>query len=139
MIAWLITGTRNLDDAGRRIVERTMRKQAQAHGYPDIVIHGAEPKGVDAFADGLCKRRGIKTLPMPADWEGWRAKGDVNRAGPERNKAMVKAALGLEEEGWTVRYLAFPRGKSTGTRGCLRLCQAAGLDGVVVELEVENV
>lgn len=130
---WLITGTRKLDEAGRRLVVDTLTRERTAHGYPDLVIHG-DCKGVDRFVAGLCQQLDIKLLAMPADWEGWRAKGQVKKAGPERNKAMVKAALGLEEEGWAVRYLAFPRGESVGTRGCIALCEGVGFPGVITEL-----
>lgn len=50
-------------------------------------------------------------------------------AGPRRNKIMVDQ---LDPE--TDQVLAFPYGKSAGTRGCIKLAERAGLDVIVYEL-----
>lgn len=56
-------------------------------------------------------------------------------AGPIRNREMIDAAVDLATNGALVKVLAFPKGKSPGTRNCIGLARKAGLDVSVTELE----
>lgn len=115
---------------------------------PVIVRHGDCPgkKSVDqAVAEWIrhCGEwLGVTEDPMPADWDhctddcpqGHRRKkqpGDVAHpgqlddycpsAGPRRNAAMVAKSPRAE------LLIAAPHGKSYGTRGCMKLADAAGI------------
>lgn len=84
------------------------------------VVHGGCPRGADAAASGWAvsawARRFDTGLEVwPADWEQ-----HGKAAGPRRNTAMVAAGADL--------VLAFPLGASVGTRGCMRLAAAAGIE-----------
>jgi hypothetical protein len=85
------------------------------------VVHGDCPTGIDAEAERICEERGIPSERYPADWDT-----HGKSAGPRRNKQMVDLGADL--------CLAFPKGVSRGTRGCLALAKAAGIKTLVVEL-----
>lgn len=114
------------------------------------VAHGACPTGADLFAaqwldEWIADRHPLVAEPWPADWDScsWhcppghrrlKRTGDVVHpgslpdycpsAGPRRNAAMVAAGADL--------VLAFPLGRSYGTRGCMRLAAAAGIEVRVI-------
>ncbi len=60
-----------------------------------------------------------------ADWRTHSRAG-----GPIRNRVMVRAGA------W--RVLAFPIGRSPGTRDCIRAAQAAGLHVIVHDIAVRE-
>jgi hypothetical protein len=57
------------------------------------------------------------------------ANGYCPAAGPKRNKVMVD-----ELNPKTDVVIGFPYGKSSGTRGCIKLAEKAGLEVIVYEL-----
>lgn len=112
------------------------------------VVHGACPTGADLFAARWAEEFSVcvEAEPWPADWDScsWhcppghrrlKRAGDVTHpgvlpdycpsAGPRRNAAMVGAGADL--------CLAFPLGRSYGTRGCMRLAAAVGIEVRVIE------
>ncbi len=108
-----------------------------------LLVHGAEPNGVDAQADLWAQKNDIPRDPHPARWDDLHVPGAViktNRygkpynaaAGPQRNRHMltiVKAVIVV----WD--------GKSPGTKGVMDASIERGLalfgidvatDGVIV-------
>lgn len=79
-----------------------------------VIVHGDCPTGADAMAQKFAEETGIATERHPADWNK-----HGRAAGPIRNKQMVDLGADI--------VLAFPKGKSAGTRGCTKLAQDAGL------------
>jgi hypothetical protein len=85
------------------------------------IVHGDCPTGIDAYAQKVAESQGMQSERYPADWSMGK------KAGPLRNKEMVDLGADL--------VLAFPKGASRGTRGCLKMAQEAGLKVVVYELD----
>lgn len=112
----LVTGSRDLTNQWQ--VWRDL--DAELDNGPFVLVHGACSFGADAFASQWARAHGIKQDPHPADWKRYRL-----RAGPIRNAEMV--ALGAD------RCYAYPRGRSPGTRGCVRLAESAGIPVMVRE------
>jgi hypothetical protein len=112
----LVTGSRNFTDYDLMVSSL----EALQRLWPDAeitVVHGGA-KGADNLAEAAAARLGYATESHPADWSKGRG------AGPQRNAAMV--ALGAD------LCLAFPIGKSPGTRGCMELARRAGIKVVNV-------
>ena len=112
----LVTGSRNLKD--RAVVWSALDEQYRIHG-PMTVVHGAHWSGADAYAAEWAKSAIAKGLniiedPHPAQWKRYK-----NAAGPIRNKYMVDLGADIT--------LAFPRGKSSGTRNAMSLARIAGI------------
>jgi hypothetical protein len=87
----------------------------------ELLIQGGAP-GVDAIADEWALDVGVESVTVMTDW----AKHG-KAAGMMRNVEMLK------------RYpealvLAFPKGRSPGTRGCIREAQKMGREPRIVEL-----
>ena len=87
-----------------------------------VLVHGA-CRGGDLLADGIWKSWGGVTEPHPVKKVHWDYYG--LGAGPERNRFMVD--LGADE------CVAFPIGKSKGTRGCYDLARDAGIPSKIFE------
>jgi len=90
-----------------------------------VIIHGA-CQGADMIADEEAKRLGLAVLPFPAEWDFWRARGNVKAAGPIRNKRML-------DEGKPDRVWAFHKSIRT-SRGTINMIRQAQAAGVPVEL-----
>lgn len=121
----LITGSRNFGSQGSSDIAlmRTALKDARCRlagvGFDRIIlVHGAA-RGADQLAASIGKSMGFTLEPHPAQW-------DVHgkTAGPIRNKEMVELGADL--------VLAFPRGSSRGTRGCMALADKAGIEVINV-------
>ena len=132
-LALIITGTRQkLTKADRDTIRAALTAFVAEHGRPKVVIHGDCKTGVDAFVNS---RFQAPMLRVPADWIKWREAENVEAAGPVRNTAVVTIGKCLRDGStYEVHWLAFPMGKSTGTRDCARKCEQAGFAGRVVEL-----
>lgn len=121
----LITGSRNFGDQGHvdialmRTALKDARRKLHDAGFDRIVlVHGAA-RGADQLAAVVGKSMGFVLDPHPAQWS---VHGKA--AGPIRNKEMVDLGADL--------MLAFPRGASRGTRGCMQLAAEAGIEIVNV-------
>ncbi len=121
----LITGSRNFGDQGHvdialmRTALKDARRKLHDAGFDRIVlVHGAA-RGADQLAAAVGKSMGFILEPHPAQWS---VHGKA--AGPIRNKEMVDLGADL--------MLAFPRGASRGTRGCMQLAAEAGIEIVNV-------
>lgn len=110
----LVTGSRDLDDY--RVVADLLDYYIFElnDGRTFTVVHGKNPKGADLFASQWCQRAlpewDVVEEAHPANW----SKGKI--AGIQRNQKMV--ALGADI------CLAFPRGRSPGTRDCIMRAEA---------------
>lgn len=116
----IVTGTRNpLHLVGKETVAAAILSAA-----PKMVLVGDCPTGVDLVTRELCKRNRILYILFRANWD---AHGRA--AGPIRNGRMVRFALKLLEQdiGWDANVLAFPAGRSPGTRDCMNQARRAGL------------
>jgi hypothetical protein len=113
----LITGSRD----GHPDVWNELAKYLVDRGNPSWLVLG-DASGVDRQALEFACARGVFFVVHTADWTRY-----GSAAGPIRNQKMVDCA------GSSARALAFPHGKSTGTRGCVKLCRAAGIVVRVVE------
>jgi len=90
-----------------------------------VIVHGDASRGADRMARDIA--RSVPWLteePHPADWS-WGPGG-----GHERNQMMVD--LGADV------CLGFVRGKSPGTRDCMKRARQAGIPVIVHYDEVDN-
>jgi hypothetical protein len=118
----LVTGSRDWRD--RRVVEAALlncRVEAFLAGAGGIVVvHGGCPTGADSIAGAVARGHGWPVEVWPADW------ARLSRAaGPRRNAEMVAAGAAV--------CLAFPLGRSAGTRDCMRRAERAGIPVRVFE------
>lgn len=119
----LITGSRHWSDrAVMREALRTAWHELTRQGFERVIlVHGAA-RGADSLAASIWGEAGLPVEAHPADW------GAHGRAaGPIRNAHMV--SLGAE------LCLAFPLGKSVGTRHCMRAAEQAGIPVRVISAE----
>ena len=93
----------------------------------DSIPHvGDCPTGVDNWV----KQCAHMYAEYTADWEQ-----DGKAAGPIRNKHMLEGAQKwAKESGLEIEVIAFPAGKSPGTRNCIKQATALGLTVIVHEL-----
>lgn len=117
----LITGSRNFGSQGSSDIAlmRTALKDARhklaGAGFNRIVLVHGTARGADQLAASVGKSMGFVLEAHPAEWN---VHGKA--AGPIRNKEMVELGADL--------VLAFPRGQSRGTRGCMKLAAEAGIE-----------
>jgi hypothetical protein len=87
----------------------------------DAIIEGGHWNGADLYAREWAKANGMEPETYKADW------GVGDAAGPIRNAEMVR-------EGRPDLCLGFPTPgeKNKGTRGCMRLARAAGVETIEI-------
>lgn len=85
-----------------------------------VLVVGDCKTGVDHIAERFWRSMG---LPVERHRANWTAYG--RSAGPKRNREMVESGVDS--------CLAFPRGMSRGTRGCLQIAVQAGVPSQVFE------
>lgn len=111
----LVTGSRNWTD--QEAVFTALLDQWEKSGGEMVVIHGGA-RGADQIAHGWATttpdEMGVSVEVHPADW-GRHGKA----AGFIRNQQMVDAGADV--------CLAFPLGKSPGTRHCMKAAERAGI------------
>lgn len=108
----LVTGSRDWDDW--ESMENHLRSARQELGTDKIILVHGGARGADFIANKIWLAWGLPVESHRADWAKFGA-----YAGPKRNKEMV--ALGAD------LCLAFPIGRSKGTRGCVREAEGAGI------------
>lgn len=115
----LVTGSRNFgaqpgDAALMQHALIQFQQMLLNQGAREItLVHGAA-RGADQLAGEIGRTLGMHIEPHPANWNAY-----GKRAGYLRNQAMVDAGADV--------VLAFPVGRSRGTRMCMRLAFEAGL------------
>lgn len=109
----LVTGSRDFNDGS--LMENALLNIA--HG--DVVVLHGGAKGADSLAGKIAQFHEWEVREFPAQW-------DVHgkAAGPIRNQKMVDEKPDVA--------LAFPVGKSTGTRDCMARVRKAGIPLIVV-------
>lgn len=95
----------------------------EAQGVTRIQVFHGNYAGVDTQAKNEALRRGWKQVPFKANWRRFGA-----AAGPMRNGAMLKKATTW---GCPLVVVAFPRGKSSGTKDCIAQARALGLEPLI--------
>ncbi|MFE7717537.1 SLOG family protein [Nocardia rhizosphaerihabitans] len=116
----LVTGSRDLKDE-RTVIEalhELLDTAIRERRLPMVVVHGDCPTGADAVAHGwtrTIRSQYVIEEAHPADWVRF-----GKAAGPLRNAHMVSLGADI--------CIAFPRGESRGTRGCMELAEAAGIE-----------
>ncbi|MGL4178297.1 MAG: DUF2493 domain-containing protein [Dermatophilaceae bacterium] len=116
----IVTGSREWDDEGA-VWSALDTAVLDDPGY--TIVQGGCPSGADAHARAWAQSRwrpGASLMTYRAD-----RRSHGGGAGPIRNQQMVDAGADL--------VLAFPRGASAGTRGCIYMAKAAGLRVIVEE------
>ena len=108
----LITGSREWENRG--LILRAIRKHAPANTRAATIVHGDHWRGVDVMAKSVAAELGLPQEPHPADWHK-----HGKAAGPIRNQEMVDSGVDV--------CLAFPMGKSRGTRDCMARAERAGI------------
>lgn len=106
----LITGSRTWKDY--TAVEQAILNQVA--GGQAVIVHGACPSGADRIAQQVCEEYGLHVEAHPADWQL-----HGRSAGMVRNSKMVELGADI--------CIAFPDGKSPGTRDTMRKAAAAGI------------
>lgn len=133
----LVTGSR--DWADEDAVHTALLDQLLCHTPRDkimVVVHGHASSGADAIAHAWAAEHpscGVIPEAHPADWPAdcgsdchhhRRRRYDGStycpRQGHLRNQKMVDLGAHV--------CLAFPQGKSSGTRDCMRRAKAAGIE-----------
>ena len=129
----LVTGSRDWADADAVHTALYAQGRLSPQGRM-LVIHGACPTGADALAQRFAEdyaHYGVEALRVPADWARVctddcyhppRYRNYVPycpSAGTLRNQQMVDLAADV--------CLAFPLGRSVGTRDCMRRAHTAGI------------
>lgn len=119
MIRILVTGSRHWPEP--QAVWGALDRAATGHDRGSLtVVTGDCPTGADHAAARWALGRGVQLDVFYADWQR-----HGKAAGPLRNGHMVDSGADL--------CLAFPFGRSPGTRGCMRLAEAAGIPVEVIE------
>jgi hypothetical protein len=129
-VGWLrilVTGSRDWRDPKAihdGIFDYLVTMQYQITGPWDVTImqggqvsedkETGEKWGADYFADQVALWVGFHRDPVPADWKRF-----GKRAGGLRNQVMVNKGAHV--------CLAFPLGRSPGTRDCMRRAALAGI------------
>ena len=109
----VITGSRH----GHPHLTQLLQAWIMRRGSPAKVYVGDCPTGVDPIAEAFFRDLTDAVVErFEANWDKYGPK-----AGPFRNKAMVKAA------GPGAKVLAFPIGVSKGTWDCIRTAHDEGL------------
>lgn len=89
---------------------------------PEVVVHG-NCEGADQIACEWAIAAALPVVAVPADW----SRGPSG--GPIRNRRM----LSLFKDASPI-VLAFPIGKSFGTRNCVSTARAMGIETLVFEV-----
>jgi len=113
----LCSGSREWIDA--RTVFADLDALLSRHPEGLIVVHGSARRGADRVVHMWCRqhRENVLEEPHPVTPDEWDALG--NKAGPLRNQRMVDLGADM--------MLAWVRGASPGTRGCIRMAKDASI------------
>lgn len=108
----LITGSRDWTDSD--VIRNALASFTLDTSEEITVVHGDCPTGADSIAAKIASENGFNVEAHPADWAR-----HGKSAGPIRNQEMVDLGADI--------CLAFPKGDSRGTRGCMKFAKAAGI------------
>lgn len=108
----IIAGSREYDDYHHLAKACDFLLKNVSH--PRIEIVSGATRGADTLGERYAKERGHLLTRFPADWDT-----HGRSAGPLRNRKMAEYANAL---------IAFPIGKSAGTRNMIQQARQLGLD-----------
>jgi hypothetical protein len=123
VIRILVTGSRNWRDVEairQALLDAVETLTAEPNKLDDVTLVHGGARGADRLVAEVAREYGWTVEEHPADWER-----HGRAAGPLRNAEMVQAGADV--------CLAFPRGVSRGTRGCMAMAAKAGIPVVVYE------
>lgn len=109
MTTLAVVGSRDFSDYQE--MERRLNDWVAAHGVPSLVVSGGA-RGADTLAKLWCINHNVSLKEFLPDWSVGR------HAGILRNTTIVDAADAM---------VAFPRGKSPGTRDSLAKARKKGI------------
>lgn len=111
----LVTGSRDYSNATklRVILTRVAKVYHTSEAEPPILVEGGA-RGADALAREVWESFGWPVETHEADWDT-----HGRSAGHIRNAEMAKSGADV--------CVAFPQGKSAGTRGMMRLAEKCGI------------
>jgi hypothetical protein len=126
----LVTGSRDWDKP--EAIHKDLNRILRDHGPDQIMIVTGycvntatfKPSGADKYAMEWAIENEIPFLSWPARWRAATPE-DKRRQGPIRNKRMISWLWLLKEwlppQSTSVAAFAYPKGKSSGTRGTIKL------------------
>lgn len=118
----IIAGSRSLTDED--YVHNTISDLTWWIPDTEMEIVSGGCRGVDKFAENYAEKWDILSKVFPAEWDKYGLS-----AGPIRNEQMAKYAAKAEHS----MLIAFPVGKSRGTRNMIKLAKQYGLEVHVIE------
>lgn len=116
---------------GSRNAAPSINELDKALDGADLVLVGDCETGTDRAVLDRARHREIDVRIYVAKWSTTKPR---NAAGPIRNERMADEAATLKRSGANVRCFAYPKGRSRGTRGCIRLLKKRGLSVRTEEL-----
>jgi hypothetical protein len=118
----VVSGTRRGRDDVREVLDKILIKEPVRY-----LLHG-DASGVDSQARNWAMSKGIYPLAVPALWVHF-----GKRAGPQRNRRLLRVARDLAEEKEQIFFVAFPGSDySPGTRDAIEAAKEAGLKSIHV-------
>lgn len=110
-VALLVTGSREWVDVA------VLRARLQLYPRGTVLLHGGA-RGADSQAHHYGTRNGFVVWPLfyYSDLQ--------KRGGHARNRTLVRLLNVLALDGFLAFAEAFPRGESSGTRGCIALIRS---------------
>ena len=119
----IVTGTRENDTAWNLFaIETVCELWRQENDSKDefVIVHGNNPAGIDHAVGIFFRMYGFQVEARSADWKAY-----GRAAGPIRNQEMINAGADL--------CIGFPKGRSVGTRDCIRRAKKAEIRTLVYE------
>lgn len=110
----LVTGSRNWTDRERAKADLIRVWEKLGCRRDEITVVNGCARGFDTIARSVALQLGMRVEDHPADWDQ-----HGKAAGHRRNAEMVA--------GGAVVCIAYPMGESRGTRGCMAMCERAGI------------
>jgi len=117
-----VTGSRHW--TRKDVISRALHEAIDGASEPVTVVHGGAP-GADTIAGEVAEALGAQVEVHAANWQLY-----GHAAGAIRNQQMVRAGADI--------CLAFPLGKSPGTRDCMSRALKTGITVSVYTEEDEN-
>lgn len=132
----LVTGSRRHTDGA--LIRQGLREAGARLGRDTVLVHGAAT-GADALAAEVWARWGLPVEGHSADWTGpCRPQCRSGHRKPRRDGSTYCPAAGNYRNAEMVRLgadlcVAFPLGRSQGTRDCMEQAALAGIEILTFE------
>lgn len=126
-ICIIATGDRSATFSDWRQTIKNALTAPDVMGTESVLIHG-DAAGIDTHAGRIAGMHGWSVIPVPAMWDDFHPRG---KAGPIRNKAMLKMGLTLSDHGYDLRVYAF-HDNLDGSKGTRNMVNQASEKSVLV-------